>query len=219
MFRRIQHSCQGGSHSARPLPRRLYWLLPWHLFDSHVERLAQILVDGISRGMRTKAELPDLDAYFRPVRAGLAPSLRQMTEWRGTREPVRVEHVRNFVDAVWRTDYGRIPPTSRQKLARAVELCGSVLEKTKVQRNATETTIAMAHAHLLAFSLLGTQIRPQMPEHLEKLSRVRGLPANRVTTLRQTSRSGAWPYRTSCEQNLKTVQGNSFQNSEGHGLG
>src|SRR5713226_1151389 len=95
MFRRIQYHCQSGSHLARNIPPRLYWLLPWHLFDSHVERLNQILADGVTGGISTKPELPDLGSFFRPVRPGLAPSLRQMTEWRDRQEPERGEHVRN----------------------------------------------------------------------------------------------------------------------------
>lgn len=120
---------QWSERSGFELPYIIYHLLPWEWFDEHLRQMSVLRLPVNS--LPPVPSLPDLGSYFREVDAKIAPSIRQITEWRG--EVIDWRAIAHFINVVWRTDIQRVPDSTRDLLFKSIKYCDRFLRQQVAQ--------------------------------------------------------------------------------------
>lgn len=100
----------------------LYWLLPWSDFMVHLKWLAFVVRHADRSDLPPSEEpewrLPEIGHSFKSLIPGLAPALREITEWRSPEAPITNISVRLFTQRFRLLTPDKVPPDIRD------ELCG-----------------------------------------------------------------------------------------------
>jgi len=106
----------------------LFWLLPWGAFIDHLAWLAFLIRQtersDLGPSDEPTKDLPEVSHSFKYLIPGLAPSLREITEWRVPSDPITNIAVRIFTSRFRRLSPDQVPPDRRDLLCRHVEDIG-----------------------------------------------------------------------------------------------
>ncbi len=126
LFERLHH--WAGSQGLLKSSPSLYWLLPWRDFVIHLRQLAFLVRHTERSDMPPDDEpmqrVPEIGHSFKYLIPGLAPSLREITEWRTPNSPITNFAVRAFTRRLRLLTLEEVPPDMREPLCKSVEDVG-----------------------------------------------------------------------------------------------
>lgn len=127
LFERLYRWAEGGQ-TVDDLPG-LFWLLPWGPLAAHLSRLRELLdrdkAEDPSSVAVDDSPLPDISHLFRYLVPGLAPALREITEWRD--DPgaeIASAELHAFTRRMGRIAPEQLPPTARVELIETADAIG-----------------------------------------------------------------------------------------------